>query len=496
MDQKKNELSKTNSNLLKKDISPQSDLANCSFVGQELFGLNAIQSLFTGAFFRETKITDCNFSRCDFEGAHFEVIVFKNVSFKSDDIRSCKFVNSQFMNCDFSDAFIKNCMFIKCNFIDCGFDGSAFTESEINDSRIERCTLTKSTNMLNKFSRCEFTQIQFGDCTFLLHIFDDCQLENVTFNSDSIGLIYGLSVSDLESCELLFLGKEQPSISNSDSIENVIIAEYDRRHWALHSAVSKLNFNIYNPLNFIKDIANYLSCKMQSNEIIVMDDALFVNNIFSLLYDKDMLPYWGLQYLFQNVGPTLKALPKQDNLNYATGNRLLNMSYILFLNLQGRSKEFLSIPNSIELNQRVVCKLKMEIPPEFDICTLMDEAAFAITKTKMKSKILKTQKGSILYWISTSVGAVFGLKLILFGLNGCIVQLTELFSRIKVLSSGETQVYNTMALSPDQRIPDDIALALNSVYVNLMKQNVADSNNLNGLTNKNIVSVETTESLK
>lgn len=473
-------------------LSPNSDLTYKIMGDISLAGIDVEQSLLTGTLMRNLAIKNSSFDRCDLEGTKVELCEFNSTTFTSADIRSSEFSKTQFFCCSFDDAFIKNCTFTDCSFVDCTFDASAFTESTLLRCDMKSVSLRGSSNMLNIFKECTFDNVILGDCTFLLHVCLDCSFYNVAFNLDSIGLLFGVDKSTIESNHFIFLGKEQ-EVATKDNVCEMLIMEYESRKWVLHAGVSKLNFHMISSLEFLSYLSKYIKLSIEHSIIVKQEDMAFLSNIFTALYESDRLPYFGLIKLLEEVGRISTSTQCLGSQNDASIHMLMNSAYLNIFRLEKKLTTLMpSIqPEMLSCQSHFTIAFKEKLST--DICSLLDTVARAINDKEANTKLISIYKGSIIYYVYSVVASVLGLQLLIWAMNGCVIQFTELIARVKALHNGPPKAYNDLAQSPEHPMPQEIQQTLKTFYSSMMESGLLTERLSRDLSQDNFVSISTPE---
>ncbi|WP_319759050.1 pentapeptide repeat-containing protein [Maridesulfovibrio sp.] len=475
------------------EFKPKSDLTYKKMTGLKLHNINVTQSLLAGSLFRETVVSSSTFHRCDFEGTRIENCKFKSTSFELADIRSCDFSNTVFKECIFDSAFIKNCNFTECIFETCSFKKSAFTESSAKLCKFNKMDLTGSTTMLNEYVNCEFITTSLGNCTFLLHICLNCSFLNVSFNLDSIGLIYGINEQNIIDNDFVFLGNEE-GVNDKHELASSIINEYERRRWVLQAGIARLNFGIMSPMEFTEYLCLYIELSIKNNIIVKKEDMLFIGNIFNLLLRLESLPYLGVQSLLKFSHRYFSSSDSIGSQNMEALQTLANNLMLNIVSMQDNLANNLSSVGNVELECEAEFIMSFQRELEFDLCNLLDNVAYIVSGFKTKSRIVNTKEGSFIYYIYTTVAAVFGFQLILWMLNGCLIQLTEVYARVKALNDGPPKEYQEIAQSSKHPIPPEIQQALEIFLKHALDSDFSSDSLHKGLDISNFISVDVKKS--
>src|SRR4051794_33530854 len=255
----------------------KADIGHRIFADIELSELVARQSIFPGVIFRGCEITRCDFSRSDFEGVRFEKCKITESSFENCDIRSTLFADCDIENCNFNGVYFSDNIVKGGRLRFTSFDQATMTENQFNSVRISGISNARSTMLHNDFLHSELDDTKLGDCTVLYSYFQDCSFTRFGINADSLGLSFGLTLKDLQTADLIFLGRDEQKPIDSELVDQ-LIAEFEARQWGLHSIIVRLNFRRIDPLTGWSLLFRYLK-----NSILTggtrLDDVSFILHV-------------------------------------------------------------------------------------------------------------------------------------------------------------------------------------------------------------------------
>ncbi len=470
---------------------PKVDLTYRIIEKIKISGINIRQSLLTGTLLRNDVFIKSNMSRCDLEGMRIENSRFIHVDFSVADIRSCIASKTIFVNCNFEEAYIDDCQFTNCVFINCSFMNSSMTGLKTNHSSFINCRMTQATILLNQYISTKFSSTSLGDCTFLFHIFSKCRFENIKLNVDSLGAIYGITNEDILRMKFIYLGSEQ-KIEQNENIVSAVLEEFKLRKWHFKSAVMKLNLNLISPYSAIEEVIASFKLFISKGLIIQQDNISFLNSILEELYNEKRLPFFGVIAIVDFLKCRLSELDTQTQYD-----RKLNSSFkMLFNNIFFLMKNMLShldqlrlpncekLDNDVNVNACITFEKEPALDFELLMFTIAEVSGFPVV---YKTKVLRVEYGSIKKWISTSLFSIISLQLFLFGINGCLIQITEIKARWGVLTDEKLpQSYFDVALAPKQELPAHLQKSLKKLYSHSTVLEWLKEPSQNGLAKDNI----------
>ena len=419
-------------------LKPKIDLTYRILEEFTLIGQNITQSLVNGTILRNCRFIDINFSRCDFDGA-----IFDNCTFTK-----CKFNDAQFIGAAVSACEFNDCLFIGLHVVDCSFDsvkftqcdmsGSVFTGCEFFTSKLSDTLLSKSTIILNKYYSCEFINMILGDCTFSMHIVEDCSFENSSINADTLGLLFGLSEDNIKKIKIHYLGQSVQFVENQNLIED-ILSEYQSRSWILTYYIASYNFNTIDSFAFCVGISNTLEVFTSKQLLIKRDDAEFIVQILRAQFSKNELPWLCVLRLKDEMRRLLHDLEGKD---HSIINRKNNsVLFVFYNNMCLLSEQFQTalVCATDDLSSHVndigiIARFTFKNKPETSLEGFFKEILAASTISTCQSTVtISQEKGSFIEILQTSIYALVLFQIVLYLLDGCLVQATKIRSRLQGL---------------------------------------------------------------
>ena len=392
----------------------------------------AIQSLFNGSTFINCDINYCDFSRCDFDGVKFSNTSIQHTIFNNTDMKSVYWYNCTFTKCGFTDSYIDNNYFSNCSFESCVFSKAAVLNNEFHGNCFIRSNLQGSMFTLNKFIETSFSQMKLGDCSFYKQIMYKCKYHNVAMNADSLGQIYGLTPNDIEKINYVFLGKGLGNLNK----ENYQILEdaFEKKQWFFQRIFLEHNINRICDFTLIISIANYLYDSVKNNKVLNSDDVHFFYFVIEFLAEQQHLPLFALIYAYQKLYLTMSSMDTAKFQNKIIKELLINLQYTV----HERIEYFASETKCFDSDEYIEIEIHYENKNDYIInfANLFNEYNQLMGIQSINpAKLLKTEKGSIIEYIGITLACIFSFQLVIYGINGILIQAIQLKSNIKLLKS-------------------------------------------------------------
>ena len=396
----------------------------------------SIQSLFNGSILKRCEMKNSDFSKSDFEGTIWNDVLIDNCFFKSCDIKSSIITDCKFVNCDFSLSVVNDTAFKNCSFIDCFFTESIMNQNTFTDCSLINITLDAATITLSKFENCNIESLVLGNCSFYDHIMIKCNFREVTINIDSIGRIYGLTMEDLQKFKYIFLG------TTYGFAPNIFFYQIDKvfasKEWQLQKSIYLFNTDKLNTYDFIISIFKDILFYIENNIIVKHDELVFVLNILKQLKTENHLPLFALYQGIEILNCGIELLENTQYYN-RTENfyELYNGCFLIFNDLLLKFTQ--ENENLLSLNSEKTHYI-LEIHYEGDNVINFDEVLNNFLKyngydESYYSKLLKGKNGSIVEVISVALISVFALQLLLYGINGVLLQIADMTTKVQVIKS-------------------------------------------------------------
>lgn len=416
---------------------PRSDLTHRKLRGLTLTDANLRQSLFTGSLIRDCVFTRVVFKRSDLDGLRIERSTFIECDLSSCDYRSIVFASCTFKSCDFNTSFIDDCEFHVCQLINCNFNDCSLTRCRFVQTSLTACKVTMATLLHNKLYDSTLSDMVLGDCSLLYFIVRNCTLTRVSINAESIGAVFGLRRDQLEELDIIYLGEKQPIPPDGDIVE-LISREYRKRAWYIGQLVIDINFGT------VPTISAFGAYMDRSYERFIElgfakgEELDFLSDVLQELDSLERLPLISALDLIEwctslESQIRLKHPDQPERFHdplHAFVSRVAIIANLLLDKLDA------SVPREVfeEPNRSVCIKATFNQEPVFPLVNLLNWLSsiptLGITE---RSSFIKSSTGSYVEVLYTTLLTIYALKIFLFHLNGCLVQLTEMKARTSVL---------------------------------------------------------------
>lgn len=434
---------------------------NCTFLNH-----SAYQSLFNGTIIRSSYIDTMDFSRCDFEGTILEKVEINNTNFFHTYYQTAIGNSILFNKCSFENAKLNNTTFNNCQFIHCSFSSSVIGECIFKDCIFESCEFAGANITLCKFYACNFIDIKFGNCSFYQQIMLQNQYKEVAINLDSLGQVFGICLEDVMNFKYIFLGNEY-------GYANPIILEklskiYDSRKWISSKIVFEYNIKKINAFSLIQGLNNELIRKIKEREIIKQTDIDFLMNIINELKEHETLPFFALylsildlkEILMQYKDVYFKEIIRMVD-HYITA--MISLMKDMIFDIYDNS-EYLT---SYEQNQEILFTIHYKGEENLKIYKIIEQSSKLFGDSHVVLK--EVRQGTIIESLLTTTACIFIFQLCLYGINGCLIQITDMKSKLNLLKKKNLpQDYVKQSMLGKQKQPELLKIALDKLDSNMV----------------------------
>ena len=425
----------------------------------------AIQSIFNGSIFINCEISKCDFSRCDFEGVKFANTTIQDSIFNNADIKSVYWNHCNFIQCDFSDSYIERNDFNNCTFENCIFSKAAVTNNEFKHNDFVKSNLEKSMFTLNVFIYSSFNNMNLGNCSFYKQIMYKCQYSDIEMNADSLGQIYGLNQKDVENLHYIFLGKYLGNLDKNNYQQ--LIESFESKQWIYQKIFLDHNINNISTFDLIINIASYFCNCVSNNLILNSDDLQFFYLVIDFLSQHQQLPLFALIYAYQQLLETLSNLNSDDFQYKSAKEILIKIQY----KIHEMIEHFYSKVEYLDSNEYIEISIRYESENNniINFAELINEFNKILgIQNRNPAILLKTENGSIIEVIGTTLLGIFSFQFALYGINGILVQTLQLKSNIQLLKS-KNPPKNILDLSKKgQQIQPDFINIINNLNIEVI----------------------------
>lgn len=422
---------------------------------------SAYQSLFNGTIIRNSYIDTMDFSRCDFEGTIFEQVNIDETNFFHTYFQTTIGINILFNKCSFETAKINNTTFNGCRFIHCSFSSSVISKCTFKNCHFDFCEFIGANITLCKFYDCEIANIKFGNCSFYQQIMIRNHYNEVAINLDSLGQIFGINFNDIMNFKYIFLGDEF-GYANS-SLLTKLSQIYDSRKWFSSKIIFEYNINRINQFELVQELNEELVRKIKAGEIIKQTDIDFFINIISELKENDKLSFFALYLGILNLKRTVNDYKDKY---YREIIKMTDYYITVMISLMQdmvsdvfNNSEYLS---SYAQEQKVIFTIHYKGNQDQKIYHIIEQVSGLFVDSQVFFKELR--KGSIIEIMLTTVACIFIFQLCLYGINGCLIQITDMKSKFNILKRKNLpQDYMKQSMLGNQKQPELFKLALDKL---------------------------------
>ena len=479
-------------------FSPHSDLTYRKLDGLTVSDADVYQSLLTGTLIRDSVFTRVKFNRSDLDGLRAERSTFIECDFSTCDIRSSVFTHCKFQSCNFNTSFIDDCEFQVCEFDDCSFQDSSLTSSRFQKSSLTSCRMSPGTFLHNKLYGSTISDTVLGDCSLLYVILRDSTLTRVSINAESVGAIFGLTREQLSQADMIYLGKEEPIPPGSDVL-HLITEEYRQRKWYMGQLVLAVNFNLEPTLIAFQKYLSRTYERFAEFGFAKGEELEFLGDLLQELAFLDRLPLLTALNILEWC-TDLELVIRQNNpdlpeKSWDSLRTLASRVSLLTNSLLDRMDRNLPEIESGENDRSLCVRATFFEEPSLPLTELLNTITVAANLNPAhNSSLFRVEKGSYVEIVYTTLLSIFALKIFLFLVNGCIIQLTEMKHRAKVLArESAPKSYKDLALSPVQQTSPVILSILSSLTEFAKVLPALKSPSLAGYLTSNLKSFEEVE---
>lgn len=478
------------------DIVPRSDLTYRLIEGITVADRSAHFSLFTGSILRDCVFLSVDFTRCDLDGMRAENCRFEKCTFEGAELRSTTFAHCRFSETSFETTHILDCTFFRSVFIDCSLKMANITQCSFEGGHFAGSTLSRSSCTLNKFRMVAFEDVTLGDCTFSYNLVKECRFNNVRIDVECIGLVYGLNRENLAEVELLYLGEEQP-LPREEDLVALLMKLYSERKWSVGLMIMRLNFRITSPVYAIQAYFNAMWDQMAAGQLLKTDELSFVLDILADLRADMRLPLLNVIQCLEMATALVEEYATAEG-EVRTRDALVRFANALSGILYEMMDEFernrvheVAHGKDTEVTARVVFLSRPEVLLSDFLNSITQHAGLPI---KCESRTLQTASGSWIEVLHTTVYTMLTLQILLFLLNGCVIQVTELRARLGVLTRERLPThFRGLAATSKQEIPEHLIIPFRQLMKHAEALPWAADPNQRGFSPNNIKEVEFSE---
>lgn len=436
-------------------FSRRSDLTYRRIEDLSVSDVDMYMSMFTGSLIRKCVFQKVLFHRSDLDGIRVEGSTFLDCDFTHCDIRSSVFANCEFRACIFNATFIDDCQLQGCVLMGCSLESASVTHCTFSKCSIATCiNITRASFLHNKLYDSVITDLNFGDCTISYIILRQCEVTKISLSAECIGGIFGITRDQLDQLTIFYLGEPQPVPPESDLL-NMVYDEYQQRKWYLGLLVLSINFELVSAFQAYETYLNSSYKRFVEFGFAKGDELEFIGDLLEELAVLDRLPFltsirvleWctELESAIQHVEGDLPESSGDPLRTFASRATLLTNKLL--------DKLDRAIPPITLENDRTICiEATFNQEPTVSLTDLINLITGSTPiPVLQRSQLIRVSKGSYVEIVLTTLLSFVALQVLLFLINGCIIQLTELRHRLKVLADKKApKTYLELVLSPTQ----------------------------------------------
>jgi len=445
-------------------LSPRSDITYRKIESLVVSDIDINHSLLTGSIIRDCVFNKVIFSRSDLDGLRAERSTFAECDFTSCDFRASIFTRCQFQACVLDSTFIDDCEFQFCEFTDCTFRVGSITHCRFQESTLRSCDLKQATFLHNKLYDSLISDMILGDCALQYIILRNCTLTNVTLSAESVGAMFGLAWEQLSGAKMVYLGKDE-ILPGEAEILPLLLEEYKKRRWHIGQLVLSVNFGLASTLSAFDDYLLLAHERFVELGFANGDELEFIGDLLHELAFLNYLPLLTalniLEWCTQLEGAISQGSQELPETSSDSVRTLAGRLGLLTNTLLDRFDQALPELDPSEIDRPLCVRFVFQREPNVSLPDLLNSlAARSRLSDANRSQLLRVESGSYVEVIVTTLLTVIALQAFLFLINGCIIQLTELKHRVKVLTRKDgPKTYKDIALSPVQQ-PSPIILSV------------------------------------
>jgi uncharacterized protein YjbI with pentapeptide repeats len=476
-------------------FSRRSDLTYRRIEHVTVSDVDMYMSLLTGSLLRDCTFSRISFARSDLDGVRAEKSTFVECDFTNCDIRSSVFADCKFEACTFTGAFIDDCQFQGSDLADCNLERATLTNCNFFKSTLRGCQIPQASFLHSKLYDCTVTDVNLGDCTILYVILRDSRLTGISISAECIGGIFGITREQLHQARIYYLG-EHESVPPDADLPEAIHEQYLQRKWYIGQLVFNLNFNLASTLEAFNTYLSLSHERFSEFGFVKGDELEFLGDLLEELAFLERLPLFTALNVLEwctALEATIKEVNKDLPESSSDPFRVFISRVVLLTNslLDRLDQELPQIPIS-ESDKRMCVKAIFDQKPMLSLAELLNSIPIPPTLGgNIRARLIRTEQGSYVEVVLTTLFSMVCLQVFLFLINGCVIQLTELKERVKLLARKKApKTYVELALSTTQHGSPLILAALPRLIAHVKGLPWLKGASLGGFLPSNFLSVQ------
>jgi hypothetical protein len=238
--------------------------------------------------------------KIDLESCAFFDCKFDWVNFSNADIKTSCFIRCELQNVNFDEALIIKSKTFDTVFDQCDFRNCVLIENYFEGSSFLICSTSQMTASLNEYFTCKFHKYQFTDGTYAYQVLWHCNFQDCVIGWATIGITYGLQVSDLNNFRLVHYFSEMAELSDIDKIA-FILERFKQSKSFYRALVMSANFGIrkyWSLLNIVEIICE----KASDKELLVRhEEVIFMRLILKYETQTTRVPMLVMQEMITRL---------------------------------------------------------------------------------------------------------------------------------------------------------------------------------------------------
>lgn len=284
------------------------------------------------------------------------------------------------------------------------------------------------------------------------------QYNNVSINLDSLGQVFGINIDDVMRFKYIFLGDEY-GYANRTLLEK-LSQIYESKKWFSSKIIYEYNIGKINCFDLIQKLNMELVRKIKGGEVIKQTDLDFFINIVNELKDNEKLPFFSLYLSVLELKETITAYKENYHEEII---KMIDFYIVIMINIMKEmifeifdKSKYLSLANQ---NQEILFTLHYKGELNLEVYKIIEQASELFFDSHVVLK--DVQKGTIIEIMLTTVACIFIFQLCLYGINGCLVQITDMKSKLNILKKKNLpQDYVKQSMLGNQKQPELLKFAL------------------------------------
>lgn len=337
----------------------------------------------------------------------------------------------------------------------CTLESSTLSHCDFRNSTLRAGKITRASFLTSKLHNCLVANSNLGDCTINYVILKSCELVDINISAEYLGGIFGITQKQLYQFDMSYMGEQQPIPEDGDLVK-AIYAQYWQRKWYLGQLVLNLNFNLVSTLAAFDLYLSQSYKRFTELGFIKGEELEFVGNILEELASFERLPLLTAFNVLDWCSTLEAAIKERDGESPKSSSDPFRAFVSRLVLISNRLMDRLdqAIPEiALDEGDRTLCvEVRFDQKPLVSLPDLLNSthqpSALAPTQP---SRLIQAREGSYIEIVLTTLFSIVALQVFLYLINGCVIELTELKQRVKMLARKRAPLsYVQQALSNTQ----------------------------------------------